>query len=79
MTPVVYDCESGLRLEVNFQPQESGRAVELVAGDSRLTLSQQRAASGARYANVETEFWERGAQASYSTPAGRQLCQRISA
>jgi heat shock protein HslJ len=79
VTPVVYDCESGLRLEVNFRPQESGRSVELVAGDSRLTLSQQRAASGARYANGETEFWERGAQASFSTPAGRQLCQRISA
>jgi heat shock protein HslJ len=78
-TPVVYDCDSDLRLQVNFLSRESGSAVELVAGDSRLTLSRQRAASGARYANGDTEFWERGAEASYSTPAGRQLCQRVSA
>ncbi len=78
-SPVFYDCDSGQRLQVSFDQQGSSASVELIQGDSRQILIQQRAASGARYASADTEFWERGTEASYTTAAGHQLCRRVPA
>jgi putative lipoprotein len=55
----VYHCASGLR----FVARLEGQRVWLFLPDRTIDLPRAPAASGARYADAETVFWEKGGEA----------------
>lgn len=61
---VNYQCDNEQGLTVHYQVNASGGLVRLnMADGSELRLTQQPAASGARYADDKHEFWSKGASA----------------
>ena len=75
LPPVRYVCEDGTRLSVVFsRPDVSpGTAVLRILGTgTELTLDRLVSADGGRYGNATTEFWDKGATATY-TAGGKTL------
>jgi heat shock protein HslJ/membrane-bound inhibitor of C-type lysozyme len=52
--------------------------IELQAGEKRFVLPRQRAASGARYASEDAEFWNKGDEAMLTIGDRRYTCERSS-
>jgi len=71
-----YQCGPDLLLKVN---NLDGERVAVRAGDDDpLILSAQAAASGARYATMTHEFWDKGGEATWTVGRMTPLtCQRV--
>lgn len=68
-----YDC--GDFGTATFQMTGSESA-ELVVGVTRYPMQRQRAASGAKFAGPDVEFWSRGSEAMLVVGLENGTCQR---
>lgn len=64
---VTWTCPNGV---IVFTQATRGGNVELAAAGETHWLPKVKAASGARYKNKTTEFWEKGGEATLSGVAG---------
>lgn len=72
---VAYGCGDGGAVTAVYLDGEPA-AVHLTTGAGSATLTQVRAASGARYEAGDWLWWTKGAEAQLATPAGRETtCQ----
>ncbi len=68
-----FACADGPTLTVRFDGQDS---LQLDDGSVTLTLSRIRSASGARYAADGIEFWDSGAEATFTRADASYRCAR---
>lgn len=67
-------CDDGRDLEVSFYTEEPTRVV-IVAGRRTIDLPQTMSASGARYSDGVTTFWNKGDQALFEWANGSAHCR----
>lgn len=67
-------CEDGRDLEVTFHTIDPLRVV-IVAGRRTIELPQALSASGARYSDGVTTFWNKGDQALFEWANGATHCR----
>lgn len=67
-------CEDGRELDVTFHTGEPARVV-IVAGRRTIELAQTVSASGARYSDGVTTFWNKGDQALFEWANGSTRCR----
>ena len=67
-------CEDGRDLVVTFYTADPVRVV-IVAGRRRIELPQALSASGARYSDGVTTFWNKGDQALFEWANGATHCR----
>lgn len=76
LPPVInsaFVCEDGRDLDVAFHTREPTRVV-IVAGRRTIDLPQTISASGARYSDGVTTFWNKGDQALFEWANGSTRC-----
>jgi Uncharacterized protein conserved in bacteria, putative lipoprotein len=77
LPPVIrstFVCDDGRDLEVAFYTEEPTRVV-IVAGRRTIDLPQTTSASGARYSDGVTTFWNKGDQALFHWANGSARCR----
>ncbi|NJO67554.1 MAG: lysozyme inhibitor [Rhodospirillales bacterium] len=70
----VFVCEHGLELRVAFHTVDPQHVI-IVNGRRTIDLPQVESASGARYSDGVTTFWNRGDQATLEWANGSTLCR----
>ena len=72
-----FRCADSTQIFALFRTDSTGRAeVALAIGDDRLHLPQLVSASGARYGDSSTTFWNKGDEADF-TRGGKQVSCRV--
>lgn len=76
--PVRYICEDGTRLL--FGPSAPGTSpatalLRILGTGHELTLTQAESADGGRYVSGKTEFWDKGATASFTQEGATLSCR----
>lgn len=77
LPPVIHStfvCDDGRDLEVAFHTREPTHVV-IVAGRRTINLPQTLSASGARYSDGVTTFWNKGDQALFEWANGSTRCR----
>ncbi|MEO5798329.1 MAG: MliC family protein [Gemmatimonadales bacterium] len=70
-----FRCSDSLQLFALFRTDSVGKAeVALAVGDERLHLPQLMAASGARYGDSTTIFWNKGDSAAFTRGGKTVAC-----
>lgn len=65
-TAAAFTCDDSTVVYAIFRTDSAGASeVALAIGDDRLHLPQQVSASGARYADSTTTFWNKGDEATF--------------
>lgn len=72
-----FQCDSGQTLELYFYNEAAHPALVLNNPNREILLYLEISASGARYANEHTEFWERGNEATYTNFERTTKCRRL--
>jgi len=71
--PIVFDCEVKGAISFHFVGPET---IELTVDGVTRVLTQERAASGARYSGNGVEFWNKGDEALLTIGEERFMCKR---
>lgn len=67
----VYDCDTSVSFTVRTGPGEVALWIPAALGGAYLVLSETRSASGARYAEGETAYWNQGELATFEVGGQR--------
>jgi membrane-bound inhibitor of C-type lysozyme len=70
----VFACEDGRQIEAAFHTREPQRVV-LTLGRRNIELPLAPSASGARYSDGVTTFWNKGDQATFAWANGSTSCR----
>ena len=76
--PVRYVCEDGTRLSASFSAPGTTPAtavLRILGTGHELTLTQAESADGGRYVSGKTEFWDKGATASFAQEGVALSCR----
>lgn len=76
--PVHYVCEDGTRLLLGYSAPGAKPAtavLHLLGTGKEVTLTQAASADGGRYTAAATEFWDKGATATYTQDGTAVNCR----
>ncbi len=70
-----FTCDDATTVYALFRNDSAGKAeVALAIGDARVHLPQLTSASGARYGDAKTTFWNRGNEVEFTRSGKKTTC-----